>query len=88
MTFTVVWSAAAERELTELWLAAEDRSPVADAAYEIDQRLRVNPEQKGESRDFGQRIILLAPLGVTFEVLLDDRLVRVLDVWRFKTHRR
>jgi mRNA-degrading endonuclease RelE of RelBE toxin-antitoxin system len=85
MTFTVVWLKSAERELTEIWLAAEDRSMVTDAASEIDRRLRVQPEREGESRDSGQRILLIAPLGVTFEVLSADRLVRVLDVWSFRT---
>ncbi len=36
MTFTVVWSEPAERELMEIWLAADDRSQVTEAAYEID----------------------------------------------------
>ena len=85
MRFTVVWLESAEQELTEIWLAAEDRSLVTDAVYEIDQRLRDNPDQEGESRDFPQRMLLITPLGVTFEVLPEDGLVRVLDVWRFQT---
>lgn len=85
MRFTVVWVAAAERELAEIWLSAGDRLNVTEATYEIDQRLRVKPDLEGESRDAGRRILLITPLGVTFEVLPNDQLVRILDVWRFQS---
>ena len=32
----------------------------------------------------GRRMLLVAPLGVNFEVFPGDRLVRVLHVWRFE----
>ncbi|MCH7727694.1 MAG: hypothetical protein IH991_14610 [Planctomycetes bacterium] len=38
MKFTVVWSRAAEDELTEIWLSMEDRSGITEASREIDQR--------------------------------------------------
>jgi hypothetical protein len=88
MIFTVVWTAAAERELTAIWLAPANRAVVSAAANEIDRTLRVDPDQQGESRDFGQRILLETPLGVTFEVFSDDKLVHILDVWQFETHSR
>lgn len=83
MKFTVVWSRGAEDELAEIWFAVRDRSRIAEAAHEIDRRLRRDPVNEGESRDQGRRILLLPPLGVTYEVLSDDRLVRVLHVLRF-----
>jgi len=86
MSYTVLWTAAAERELAALWLGAANRRDVTDASKEIDSRLRLTPAEEGESRDLGQRILLVPPLGVTFEVLDDDRIVRVLDVWRFEKH--
>ncbi len=83
MKFTVVWSRAAEDELIEIWLFTEDRSGTTVAAHEIDQRLGRDPENEGESRNGGRRILLLPPLGVTYEVIPEDRLVRVLHVMRF-----
>ncbi len=84
MIWTVVWLESAERELSTIWLDAEDRSLVAAAANAIDRALGRQPEQQGESREGGRRILLRPPLGVTFEVNPDDRLVRVLEVWRFR----
>jgi hypothetical protein len=84
MTYTVLWVPAAERELAELWTDASRRREVSDAANAIDARLGSAPLDEGESREKGRRILFVPPLGVTFEVSPDDRLVRVLDVWRFE----
>jgi len=86
MSYTVLWVPAAEQELAALWLGAPNRRDVSDSTNEIDTRLRLAPAEEGESRDFGQRILLVPPLGVTFEVFDGDRIVRVLDVWRFGTN--
>ncbi len=83
MKYTVVWIPSAEQDLAELWLIATDRAAVTQAANEIDRLLRHDPEQQGESRSDGVRVLLVAPLGVQFEVLSDDRLVRVLHVWDY-----
>jgi hypothetical protein len=84
--FTVIWLTSAEAELAEVWLAADDRELIAQTANEIDARLAAEPETQGESRSGQRRILLVAPLGVVFETHLADRIVRVLDVWRFKSH--
>src|SRR5262249_51266959 len=81
-----VWDPAAEQELAELWMNSPDRNAVTLAADRIDQALKTDPEQEGESRPDGRRILLVVPLGVLFRVLPDDRLVRVLQVWRFEQH--
>jgi plasmid stabilization system protein ParE len=83
MTYSVLWVPAAERKLAELWTDAARRRGVSDAANAIDVRLRNAPLDAGESRERGRRILLVPPLGVKFEVLPVDRLVHVLDVWRF-----
>lgn len=84
MRYTVLWKKNAEDELAEIWIDAADRESVTRAAYEIDRRLRVAPTTAGESRDPGQRVLLIAPLGVTFQIYEEDRIVRVADVWRFR----
>ena len=88
MRFTVVWAPAAEAQLTEVWLAATDRRNISDTANQIDQDLRDDPVTVGESREPGYRIHLRPPLGVTFEILPADRIVRVLQVWHFASKRR
>ena len=81
MTFTVVWLDSAASELADAWLTAKDRAVVTAAARNIDQRLKDSPESAGEAREEIRRILFAGPLAVTFEVSINDRLVRVLDVW-------
>jgi hypothetical protein len=81
MRYTVVWVPWAERELARVWLRGLDRTAIRTAAFEIDRLLRNNPAAVGESRFGGQRIVHVPPLGATFSVYPDDRLVQVLDVW-------
>jgi hypothetical protein len=84
MSYTVVWVPAAEQELAQLWMNTARRREVTEAAREIDSRLRAAPAEEGESRAHGCRILLVPPLGVTFEIFPEDRIVRVLDVWEFE----
>jgi mRNA-degrading endonuclease RelE of RelBE toxin-antitoxin system len=81
--YTVTWKPEAERRLAELWMNASDRNAITEAANEIDRRLQMNPEQQGESRSDGRRLLLVKPLGVIFEVVPDDRIVYVLTVWQY-----
>jgi hypothetical protein len=84
MKYTVVWIPTADDELATLWMKSKDREVVTSSANEIDRRLRLNPHQQGECRSQGRRILLVPPLGVVYRVNDDDRLVRVLHVWRFQ----
>jgi len=80
--WTVLWGSGAENDLAQIWVNASHRQSVTDAANEVDRLLAIDPLDTGESREEGRRILLVPPLGVTFNVLPDDRIVRVLDVWR------
>jgi hypothetical protein len=80
--YTVIWLKPAE---ADIWLAAEDRTSITRAARDIDRRLAVEPETAGEFRAEGKRILFVAPLGITFGVYEQDRIVRVADVWKFHT---
>jgi hypothetical protein len=83
----VRWVRSAVDDLADIWIAAEgtDRQAITLATNEIDRRLQADPENAGESRPNGRRILLVPPLGVTYQVLKDRQIVRVLDVWRFQT---
>ncbi len=82
MNYEVFWIAEAEEELAASWLAFPDRNAVTRAANELEKQLRVDPLHTGESRQTSvQRIAFEPPLGIEFEVIEDDKKVRVLGVW-------
>ncbi len=85
MKWTVLWVPDAEQELVEIWLASADRNRVTAAANEIDGRLRIDPENQGESREQSLRVLLVPPLGVDVEVRPQDRAVQVLAVWTYRS---
>ena len=84
MTWTVVWHAATQDELAELWLAASDRADLTRAADLIERRLRRDPYSFSESRDDTSRIMIEPPLAVAYDVSDDDCMVTVWAVWRSK----
>ena len=81
MKYTVVWIPEAEEELAAIWNSATDRQEIAAAANSLDAQFARNPAAVGESRPDAQRIAFCLPLGIRFQILEDDRLVRVLAVW-------
>ena len=87
MSYQVFWVPDAEQDLAAIWLDADDRRQVTNAAHAIDSTLQIDPESAGESRDEGRRIFWEPPLGVIFVVSEPDRRVSVLNVWRFAPHR-
>ncbi len=82
MKFTVVWRPFAEQQLSQLWLQANDRAGVSEAADRIDSLLQNDPQNEGESRGGGERILIAAPLAVLYRVSLDDRTATVWATWR------
>jgi plasmid stabilization system protein ParE len=77
-------------ELTRLSTQADSatRQAVTSASHAIDQRLRQNPQQEGESRPRGRRIAFMPPLAVVFRVERDGQTVSVLQIrlFRRRTH--
>ena len=56
MLYTVIWQPNAENRLAQIWLDADDRSVVTEAANEIDGRHRNDPKSFGESRSGRTRV--------------------------------
>ena len=81
MRFTVTWHPSAESELADIWIGASDRAEVTQAANNIDQHLASEPLTQGEEF-YGDRIIVVLPLAVTYTVREQDRSVQILQVWR------
>jgi plasmid stabilization system protein ParE len=80
MDGTVVWLPDAETELAAIWLSSSERNLVTVAADQIDARLRHDPENVGESRSEGRRVLIVPPLVAFYRVNPDDRIVRVVHV--------
>jgi len=86
MRYDVLWVPAAEQGLAAIWMDSHRRDAVTQSAREIDELLRDDPEDVGESRADGRRILLVPPLGVLFRVFPQDPHVYVLTVWHYKSH--
>lgn len=84
--FRVAWTQTALDELAQAWLKADSRQRAAinAAAEAADGLLREDPENHGESRAGGRRVMFVPPLGLVF--LVEPRLssVRIVHVWRFR----
>lgn len=63
--FRVQWDQTAVDELTAVWMAADSasRQRITACAHAIDQELRIDPHEKGESRPEGERIIFAISFG-------------------------
>jgi hypothetical protein len=83
--FTVIWRChLIERKLAEYVASAieqgEEIGRITVAMNTIDQLLGTNPQTRGESRADFERVLIVPPLTVTFEVHEEERIVYVLTV--------
>ena len=82
MRFTVVYVPGAEQNLAAAWLSSPDREAVTTAAHQLEQELAADPLHCGESRGSSvSRVRFLPPLGITFDVVVDDATVYISAVW-------
>ncbi len=81
MIFTVVWIPDAEQRLADAWLQSSDRKAIVNSTNRIDKGLRIDPEKQGDLLFDTVRTMIVGVLGVHFEVVEEDRLVRILHVW-------
>ena len=70
--------------MEQIWGDAADQRAVTDAANEIEANLRRSPESFGESRFGKERIAIVHPWVVFFEVRESDRMVVVLTLKRIE----
>jgi hypothetical protein len=76
MPFTVIWLPGPLAALAQIWVQASDRQAVADAADEIDRRLRRVSVPAGAASGAVYRLHV-APLEVVYSVSLADQRVEV-----------
>ncbi|HEX7449373.1 MAG TPA: type II toxin-antitoxin system RelE/ParE family toxin [Pirellulales bacterium] len=88
--FSVEWLQSALNDLTNVWVSADSsmRRAITGAANQIEQLLTTAPEQQGESRVGGRRILFVKPLAAVYRVDPTSRTVTILSVWRFGPRRR
>jgi len=84
MKYEVLSRPGAEQDLADVWLNAKDRRRVVSAAEFVDRLLEQDAHTRGESRYGDFRILFVSPLGVTFEVYVEDRLAEVVAVWSIR----
>jgi hypothetical protein len=79
--FDVGWVESAVFRLADSWLRADptQRAAITAASHRIEQALRSNPLEAGESRDAERRIFIDDPLAVIYEVDESCKSVTVLD---------
>jgi hypothetical protein len=80
MKYTVVTTSLADDQLAKLWLRATDRQSVADAYDRIEAMLKHDPHSLGREHPGGWRVLDEPPIVVTFRVIEEDRLARILSV--------
>lgn len=82
MKYTVVWDSSAVDELATLWAEAPSfvRGQITRAVDDIEAALQRRPEAVGESRQGNVRLVIALPITIVYEVLPEDRQVRVLAI--------
>jgi plasmid stabilization system protein ParE len=80
MSYTVLWTPAAEDELTSIWLAVRDRRSIGTASRVADRLLKQDPRAQGESREGTTRIMFVWPLALQYKIREPDRVVNVVAV--------
>jgi hypothetical protein len=82
MTYSVSWTPTALNALAAIWNDSTDRNAVTTASHWLEQAIENRPIGFGEARNSSVvRIAFRPPLGIEFEIIEDDKKVRVLRVW-------
>lgn len=87
--YRVRWEREALLELATQWVNgdAETRCGVTAAARAIDAALNSHPAAAGETREGDMRVGFEPPLGFSYSIDEDARVVSVLHVWQVRKRR-
>jgi hypothetical protein len=87
--FQVEWLQSALDALADGWVRAApaERPRITGAADQIDWRLQHDPQNEGESRSAGRRVLLVPPLTVVYRIEPDGQTVTVLQARVFRKRR-
>jgi len=84
MKFVVIWQPKALEELAAIWLADADPAAVTACSHRIDDLLKNDAQNKGESRDEDERLLFEGILSAYYRIDLQDQKVFVLEVARIR----
>ena len=65
---------------TNIFQSGGDTSALTRAAAEIDRLLAIDPASRGESRDGAERVLIVEPLTIFFEVFEDEKTVVLMQL--------
>ncbi len=87
--YRVEWLQSALDDLANIWNLADSafRQQITQGSHRVEQQLRRDPHQAGESRSKGRRIVFEPPLAMVFKVEEDDQTVSILEVRCFRSRR-
>lgn len=80
--FRIRWPKSVNRQLLEASAKADGPALTAllAAMADIESQLHNEPEFVGESRDAGQRVLIVDPLSVTYKIDSRRRIVKIVRV--------
>lgn len=81
MNNLVLWVPGAEDSLSTMWLASSNRNRLVALAAQADAILANSPTLLGRCVFDTVYEMVIENLGIEYEVIEDDRHVRVLNVW-------
>ena len=82
MNYAVDWSQHALDELAAVWLAAADRNAVTASSHRLESAIGNDPYTESFERNSSvNRTAIDLPLGLDYEIIEDDKKVRILRVW-------
>jgi hypothetical protein len=82
MNFAIDWTADALNELAAVWNVAADQAAVTQASHRLELALARHPFAIGVDRDSSvNRTAVDLPLGIDYEIIEDDKTVRIIRVW-------
>jgi len=85
MKFEVSWVPSAEEDLADIYLNLPNKDDVVAASKAIDRYLALDPLDFGESRQSSvERVGQVSPIGISYEVIVDDHKVFVTRAWLVK----
>jgi hypothetical protein len=82
MNYVVHWTEEALDELAAAWTATSDRNAVTAASYRLESDLAREAYKRGIPRNSTvNRTATDLPLGIDYEIIEDDRKIRIVRVW-------
>lgn len=91
MSYRVVWRRKLRQRLDLLAFLAHERGDfsgaIPRAIQEVELRLALAPNEEGESRSGNERVLVVTPLSVKYEVFEADETVLIYEAHVYKRRR-